>query len=395
MVSLSLPASLLVCLLCVSQAAKHVKGPHYKVHCTKDNIRVDIVKQEDITDIYLQHLKNYPDPTCKPEIVDRRVTFNLSLSDFYNCMITRVVNKHTGRTVFYQHVVLEYSHSPKQAIMVKCDLGLTPGRNSSYDSEVSEVSLVKRQADFVNFHEESDLEITGEVTGEAPVPVLNVGVRQDGTLVDDELNVKPGTPLNMEVYLDSISADVYGLMVTGMEVTDTGNQREPILVNGCSVDPYLFENFVTSDGDYLRAKFRAFKFPESSFVLFKGTVNVCVSTCSPVRCSNGQLGYGRRRREVSSQDGDPNKVYEISMSTIIKMECDDCEKEKYLLEKGSLREKLEFKHADEAALSALFEEFGSSKFVNFESGRSGAETPSGVAGSLCVALLTIIVMQLR
>ena len=116
------------------------------------------------------------------------------------------------------------------------------------------------------------------------------------------------------------------------------------------MDPYLFENFVTSDGDYLRAKFRAFKFPESSFVLFKGTVNVCVSTCSPVktidqtnnfshpefqvRCSNGQLGYGRRRREVSSQDADPNKVYEISMSTIIKMECDDCEKEKYLLEKG-------------------------------------------------------------
>jgi hypothetical protein len=25
------------------------------------------------------------------------------------------------------------------------------------------------------------------------------------------------------------------------------------------VDPYLFENFLTSDGDYLRAKFRAFK----------------------------------------------------------------------------------------------------------------------------------------
>jgi len=310
-------------------------------------------------------------------------------------MITKVVNKHTGRTVFYQHVVLEYSDSPKQAIMVKCDLGLTPSRNSSYDSEVSEVSLVKRQADFVNFHEESDLEITGEVTGEAPVPVLNVGVRQDGTLVDDELNVKPGTPLNMEVYLDSISADVYGLMVTGMEVTDTGNQREPILVNGCSVDPYLFENFVTSDGDYLRAKFRAFKFPESSFVLFKGTVNVCVSTCSPVRCSNGQLGYGRRRREVSSQDGDPNKVYEISMSTIIKMECDDCEKEKYLLEKGSLREKLEYKHADEAALSALFEEFGSSKFVNFESGRSGAEALSVVSVMSLCAALTVLAWQLR
>jgi len=68
-----------------------------------------------------------------------------------------------------------------------------------------------------------------------------------------------------------------------MEVTDTREQTEPILVNGCSVDPYLFENFVTNDGDYLKAKFRAFKFPESSFVLFKGTVNVCLDTCSPVQ----------------------------------------------------------------------------------------------------------------
>ena len=39
----------------------------------------------------------------------------------------------------------------------------------------------------------------------------------------------------MEVYLDDISADVYGLMVTGMEVTDTGNQVEPILVNGYKI----------------------------------------------------------------------------------------------------------------------------------------------------------------
>merc|ERR1712083_901733 len=120
----------------------------------------------------------------------------------------------------------------------------------------------------------------------------------------------------------------------------------------------------------------------------------CVSTCSPVRCSNGQLGYGRRRREVASQDADPNKVYEISMSTIIKMECDDCEKAKYLLEKGSLREKIEYRHADEAALSALFEEFGSSKFVNFQSGRSGAETVSGVS-VLLGFLLTFLVCQLR
>jgi len=365
--------------------AKH-KGPHYKVHCTKDNLRVDVVKHEDVSDIYLQHLKDYPDPACKPEIVDSRATFNLKLTNIYQCMVTKVLNKNTGRTVYYHRVVVEYKDTtPKQAFLVKCDTGLTPTNASSYDSEVSEISLVKRQADFpVNFREDSDIEITSEVTGQAPIPVLNVGVRQDGTLIDDELNVKPGTPLNMEVYLDSESSEVYGLMVTGMEVTDTRDQTEPILVNGCSVDPYLFENFVTNDGDYLKAKFRAFKFPESSFVLFKGTVNVCLDTCSPVQCSNGQRGYGRRRRAVADE-ADPNKVYEISMSTVIKMECDDCEKAKYI-EKGSLREKLEFSHADEAALSALFEEFGSARYAYFEPDHSGAKT---LSASIVLAVLGV------
>jgi len=376
-----------VCLVLLGGAVtSKQKGPHYKVHCTKDNLRVDVVKHEDVSAIYLQHLKDYPDPACKPEVVDSRATFNLKLNDIYQCMLTKVLNKNTGRTVYYHRVVMEYKdETPKQAFLVKCDMGLTPTNASSYDSEVSEISIVKRQADFpVNFQEDSDIEITSEVTGKAPIPVLNVGVRQDGTLIDDELNVKPGTPLNMEVYLDSESSEVYGLMVTGMEVTDTREQTEPILVNGCSVDPYLFENFVTNDGDYLKAKFRAFKFPESSFVLFKGTVNVCLDTCSPVQCSNGQRGYGRRRRAVTDE-ADPNKVYEISMSTIIKLECDDCEKAKYM-EKGSLREKLEFSHADEAALSALFEEFGSARYAYFEPEDSGVQRASGASLLLLLVL---------
>jgi len=382
-----------VCALLIGGtcAAKH-KGPHYKVHCTKDNLRVDVVKHEDVSNIYLQHLKDYPDPACKPELVDSRATFNLDLSNIYQCMVTKVLNKNTGRTVYYHRIVMEYQDAtPKQAFIVKCDTGLTPTNRSSYDAEVSEVSLVKRQADFpVNFQEDSDIEITSEVTGTAPIPVLNVGVRQDGTLIDDELNVKPGTPLNMEVYLDSESAGVYGLMVTGMEVTDTREQTEPILVNGCSVDPYLFENFVTSDGDYLKAKFRAFKFPESSFVLFKGTVNVCLDTCSPVQCSNGQRGYGRRRRDVSDA-ADPNKVYEISMSTVIKLECDDCEKAKYM-EKGSLREKFEYSHADEAALSALFEEFGSARYAYFEPDHSGQKSLStSIVSALTLTVCLLLV----
>lgn len=50
----------------------------------------------------------------------------------------------------------------------------------------------------------------------------------------------------------------------------------------CSVDPYLFENFNTEDGDFLTAKFRAFKFPESTYVQFRGTVNVCLDKCQGV-----------------------------------------------------------------------------------------------------------------
>lgn len=90
----------------------------------------------------------------------------------------------------------------------------------------------------------------------------------------------------------------------------------------CSVDPYLFENFNTVDGDFLNAKFRAFKFPDSTYVQFKGTVNVCVDKCKGIQCSNGQIGYGRRKREIASQSPDPNKVYEISMTTFIRVQND-------------------------------------------------------------------------
>jgi hypothetical protein len=107
------------------------------------------------------------------------------------------------------------------------------------------------------------------------------------------------------------------------------------------VDPFLFENFHTTDGDVLRAKFRAFKFPDSTYVQFKGTVNVCLDKCqgvyiffrifwggfwwvffAQVQCSKSQVGYGRRRRAISYPEipNDPNKVFEITMSSIIKIE---------------------------------------------------------------------------
>lgn len=70
------------------------------------------------------------------------------------------------------------------------------------------------------------------LTEYAPEPVLGVGVRQDGNLVTGELNVAPGTLLQMEIFLDKTSAPIYGLLVTHMQVTDTKNQEEVIIYNG-------------------------------------------------------------------------------------------------------------------------------------------------------------------
>jgi hypothetical protein len=41
-----------------------------------------------------------------------------------------------------------------------------------------------------------------------------------------------------------------------------------------------------------------------------------------VQCSKSQVGYGRRRRAISYPEipNDPNKVFEITMSSIIKIE---------------------------------------------------------------------------
>jgi len=398
-------ASLLLLVLVTSAVAKH-KGSHYKVHCEEDSLKVDIVKHEDVSQIYLQHLKDYPDPACHPTVEGNKATFILNLDNIYQCMVTKVVNTNTGRKVYYHRIIVEYTDAtPKEAILVKCDTGVTAG-NSSYDSEVEQLSLVKRQApDFpLDFQEDNDVLITGEVTGTAPVPVLNVGVRQDGTLIDDELNVKPGTPLHMEVSLDQVSAEIYGVMVTSMQVTDTRSQQEPILVNGCSVDPFLFENFVTTNGgDFLRARFRAFKFPESNYVLFKGTVNVCLDQCSAVQCANGQPGHGRRRRDVSDA-ADPNAVYAISMSTIIKY-CENCDnndiveldrseadriltggnQKAIFMEKGVLgNQGVRYSHAEEAAIGALFEEFGSPRYTTFESD----------SGTTCTLTLTSLLMSL-
>ncbi|KAK9884048.1 hypothetical protein WA026_004983 [Henosepilachna vigintioctopunctata] len=300
-------------------SVKKLFGVGPKVKCYPDKIRVEVpILPSNTKQVYLEGLKNYPDPACRPhtDSTGSLAILELDLGDVYRCAVTKVVNEKTGKQIYYQTLVVEgeektedgQSKKTRETIHVKCSI-----------LSLRNHTVARRSVLPAGFQEPEDLEITKTVTEMAPEPILGVGVRQAGKLVTGELNVSPGTPLQMEIFLDKVSAPIYGILVTHMQVTDTKAQEETIIYNGCSVDPYLFENFQTEDGDFLTAKFRAFKFPESTYVQFKGTVNVCLNKCQGVECSAGQIGYGRKRRAISSIPADPNKIFEITITSFIKV----------------------------------------------------------------------------
>ncbi|XP_060536055.1 uncharacterized protein LOC132708006 [Cylas formicarius] len=292
-----------------------------EVQCTPEQMRVEIPLDANTQSIYVQGLRDYPDPACRPhtDASGKLAVLELDLKDVYRCAVTRVVNKQTGKKIYYQTLVVEKTEAegqPKtrEMVHVKCSM-----------LSLRDHAITRRQVFPAGFQEPEFLETTTSLIGMAPQPNITVGVRQAGKLVTGELNVSPGTPLQMEISLDPASTSIYGLLVTHMQVSDTKAQEETIIYNGCSVDPYLFENFNTVDGDNLVAKFRAFKFPESSYVQFKGTVNVCLDTCKGVECSDGSTGYGRRKRAISSLPPDPNKIFEITITSFIKVNYEDDE----------------------------------------------------------------------
>ncbi|KAF5296216.1 hypothetical protein FQR65_LT10291 [Abscondita terminalis] len=279
-------------------------------------MRIELPVASMTKSIYLQGLKDYPNPACKPQTDETEsiAVFQLNLTNFYECGITRVVNQLTGKVVYYKSIVIDYDgkgENTENLVKVKCSI--LPLNHT----------ITKRNVLPAGFEEPQDLLITKSIITHAPIPVLGVGVRQGGKLVTGELNVSPGTPLQMEIFLDKNSSIIYGLLVTHMQVTDTNTQEETIIYNGCTVDPFLFENFNTVDGDFLTAKFKAFKFPESTYVQFKCTVNVCLDKCQGVECSDGQIGYGRKRREIPSLPADPNKIFEITITSFIKVNYED------------------------------------------------------------------------
>lgn len=76
-------------------------------------------------------------------------------------------------------------------------------------------------------------------TGYGPEPILSMVVKQEGRTIGHELLVQPGAPLTMEVsHFEKCvrqpckGEDVYGIIVSRLDVTDKEDQSEVILVNG-------------------------------------------------------------------------------------------------------------------------------------------------------------------
>ncbi|XP_065574773.1 uncharacterized protein LOC136036457 [Artemia franciscana] len=300
-----------------------------KVFCDDKRMHIKFILTDFGSSVYLDGFRDYPDPVCQPKISKDQVVFNLPLDNYERCGINKITNKQTGSSTYYHRLVVEYDLAKKAK---KLNKKTNPRRDVLILKCVPQKNAKKQKRDTLpdGFEEAQDLDIVDvpEHTQRVPPPILGAHVIQNGHLVDNQLLVLPGTPLQMEIFLDSNSTNMYGIMVSYMDVTDRKAKEETIIFNGCSVDPYLFENFNTLDGDLLTAKFKAFKFPESNFVLFRGTIDVCLGSCQGVECSNGQIGYGRKKRSIASNSTlrHSNKIFEVKITTVLMVDYVDGEK---------------------------------------------------------------------
>ncbi|XP_067138565.1 uncharacterized protein [Centruroides vittatus] len=313
-------------LYLVSQLTGCATEAVYDVTCSPKMMKVTVYINNSDTIVYLERLKGYSD--CEPELRDGYASFRLPLDNIYSCGTTKMLNKLTGQRIYYHRVILEHMNKDKEVILVRC---VIPG-DANKNGKIRNARNTLPE----DFFEPTHVNITDYIEAHAAVPYLSLTLKQNGRFLDTTLNVQPGTPLEMMIFLDKKSSETYGLLASYLKVTDnTPDQEEIIIMNGCSIDPYIFGNFETNDnGKTLSAKFRAFKFPESNYVLFVGTVNVCLQQCKGVPCGNDQFGYGRKKREIPAElPQDPNRVFEVEMTAFLKVEYDP---NHFSLNKGSI-----------------------------------------------------------
>ena len=298
------------------------------------------------TQVYLEKLRDYPSCRASFDAERQEYSWRLPLDDtsFFKCGTSRLSDRRTGTRAYYHRVIVEtrvpsddsaLTESEEQewqqeVVTVKCvvrrPLVITRRRRQSGDLVIEEPDLPS------NFSEASEelIDWSGSVTGRAPMPLLSMGIRRKGEYLDTGLVVSPGTPLELLISLDESSSRVYGILANLLRVTDdstssttaaagVARQEEVIVLNGCSVDPYIFSDFDRLPDGSLSAHFRAFKFPDSHYVLFLGSVNVCLRSCAPSQCGpdSRQQGFGRRRRESPSTP--PDRIFEAQLSVFVKV----------------------------------------------------------------------------
>ena len=119
-----------------------------------------------------------------------------------------------------------------------------------------------------------------------------------------------------------------------------------------------------------------------------------------VECANGQIGYGRRRRDVEQEEQpNLNKIYEVSMSTIVRVANDNDDKsnnnrreEQVWLEKAVLQDE---GHADEVAIAALSEEFGAYKYVDFQEDQENNSAREFESQKLLITILSALIFTIK
>lgn len=65
------------------------------MQCSENQMKVLVAIPDNDTRVYLEGLNGYKNEKCEPKIGDNLAIFELSLINFYDCGIIRVVNKLT------------------------------------------------------------------------------------------------------------------------------------------------------------------------------------------------------------------------------------------------------------------------------------------------------------
>ncbi|GFQ93274.1 ZP domain-containing protein [Trichonephila clavata] len=286
----------------------------YNVTCGSDLMQVTLnLTNHPASIVYLQNLKGYPG--CEPKAKDNLVIFQLSLNESgTHCGVSKMLNKQSGHNIYYQRVVIEKSNQKeKDLLFLQC---VIPG---DFNMEFVRLDWLRESVPY-NFSEptSSPISVTPDI-----VPYVNMAIRDKGLQLDTSAIVHPGTMLDLLIYLDKESSAHYDISLRYLTLSDaTRSQEEVVVMNGCSVDPFVLDVFPPIDG-VLRSQFRAFKFQSSDFVIFLATVSVCLQQCVEVECYGEPDQSGRRKREIPKfLPHYTNEAFEVEISAFLRIKAD-------------------------------------------------------------------------